>query len=302
MRVYVLVALVAFLSGLLVGQLKNPMEHQESDFQSKQTAPGVTPEKSDKPETQTAIQPNNTPNPEKDSSLETNVRTEARVQSRAHTSAAEQSLELAIEKQNLEAIWQLAFDLIANGRYDEVDRLYEKFADAFHGGNLDSPLWKSPDFYTGNLMREYADNEIAFLGYLGHLAQLKQPGELLADLRLELLEGEAAPLILGFHEGRNPEVVASWLPYYQDRIENWTSTSFRNREIILALGNIPVEESAFLLMEILPWAGSSQKLDVVRALARNGTAPAIETLINISRDDANPVLRRAASEAIKLLR
>ena len=42
-------------------------------FQSKQTAPGVTPEKSDKPETQTAIQPNNTPNPEKDSSLETSI-------------------------------------------------------------------------------------------------------------------------------------------------------------------------------------------------------------------------------------
>ena len=71
---------------------------------------------------------------------------------------AEQRLEASIEQQDFEAIWQLAFDLIASGHFEEVDRLYEKFADAFHGGDLNSPLWKTPDFYSGNLMREYADN------------------------------------------------------------------------------------------------------------------------------------------------
>ena len=228
-------------------------------------------------------------------------RTEPRPGSDVGPENAQGVLERAIEEQDLEAIWQLAFDLIAGGHFSEVDRLYEQFADAFNGGDLDSPLWKSPDFYSGNLMREYADNEIAVLDYLGHLAQLEAPGELLADLRKELFEGEAAPMILGFHEGRDPQLVAGWLPYYRQRIATWSGDSFRDREIILSLGHIPVAESALMLTELFDWATSSQRLDVVRALGRNGTAPARETLGKIAADDPNPVLRRAASEALILL-
>ncbi|MDE0958988.1 MAG: HEAT repeat domain-containing protein [Planctomycetota bacterium] len=228
-------------------------------------------------------------------------RTEPRPGSGIGPAKAQGVLEQAIEEQDLETIWQLAFDLIAGGHFSEVDRLYEQFADAFNGGDLDSPLWKSPDFYSGNLMREYADNEIAVLDYLGHLAQLETPGELLADLRKELFEGEAAPLILGYHEGRDPQLVAGWLPYYRQRIATWSGDSFRDREIILALGHIPVAESALMLTELFDWTTSSQRLDVVRALGRNGTAPALDTLRNIAADDPNPVLRRAASEALVLL-
>lgn len=228
-------------------------------------------------------------------------RTEPRPGSGVGPASAQGVLERAIEEQDLETIWQLAFDLIAGGHFSEVDRLYEQFADAFNGGDLDSPLWKSPDFYSGNLMREYADNEIAVLDYLGHLAQLETPGELLADLRQELFEGEAAPLILGFHEGRDPQLVAGWLPYYRQRIATWSGDSFRDREIILSLGHIPVAESALMLTDLFDWTTSSQRLDVVRALGRNGTAPALETLRNIAADDPNPVLRRAASEALVLL-
>ncbi|HIG04822.1 MAG TPA: HEAT repeat domain-containing protein [Planctomycetes bacterium] len=228
-------------------------------------------------------------------------RTDPRPDSGVGPASAQRVLEQAIEEQDLEAIWQLAFDLIAGGHFSEVDRLYEQFADAFNGGDLDSPLWKSPDFYSGNLMREYSDNEIAVLGYLGHLAQLEAPGELLADLRKELFEGEAATMILGFHEGRDPQLVADWLPYYRQRIANWSGDSFRDREIILALGHIPVAESALMLTELFDWTISSQRLDVVRALGRNGTAPALDALRNIAADDPNPVLRRAASEALALL-
>jgi len=228
-------------------------------------------------------------------------RTEPRPGSGVGPATAQGVLERAIERQDLETIWQLAFDLIAGGHFSEVDRLYEHFADAFNGGDLDSPLWKSPDLYSGNLMREYADNEIAVLSYLGHLAQLEAPGELLADLRQELFEGEAAPLILGFHEGRDPQLVAGWLPYYRKRIATWSGDSFRDREIILALGHIPVAESALMLTELFDWATSSQRLDVVRALGRNGTAPAVDTLRGIATDDPNPVLRRAAREALILL-
>jgi len=228
-------------------------------------------------------------------------RTEPRPGSGIGPANAQGVLERAIEQQDLETIWQLAFDLIAGGHFSEVDRLYEQFADAFNGGDLDSPLWKSPDFYSGNLMREYADNEIAVLDYLGHLAQLETPGELLADLRKELFEGEAAPLILGYHEGRDPQLVAGWLPYYRQRIATWSGDSFRDREIILSLGHIPVAESALMLAELFDWTTSSQRLDVVRALGRNGTAPALDALRNIAADDPNPVLRRAASEALVLL-
>lgn len=228
-------------------------------------------------------------------------RTDPRPDSGVGPASAQRVLEQAIEEQDLEAIWQLAFDLIAGGHFSEVDRLYEQFADAFNGGDLDSPLWKSPDFYSGNLMREYADNEIAVLDYLGHLAQLETPGELLADLRKELFEGEAALLILGYHEGRDPQLVAGWLPYYRQRIATWSGDSFRDREIILALGHIPVAESARMLTELFDWTTSSQRLDVVRALGRNGTAPALDALRNIAADDPNPVLRRAAREALVLL-
>lgn len=304
MKTHLVIAIVALLLGILVGRFievgkstpSHPSNNGEATTPGKNSGEKPPQAETDPPEPWSE---SNTPDTTSPPAI---LDTMPRERSGVSTGAADQSLEAAIDQQNFEAIWQLAFDLIAAGHFEQVDRLYEIFADAFHGGNLDSPLWKAPDFYSGNLMREYADNEIALLEYLAHVAQLNQPGELLSDLRIELFEGEAAPMILGFHEGRNPEVVAGWLPYYQNRIENWQGTSFRNREIILALGHIPVEESALLLMDILPWAGSSQRLDVVRALARNGTAPAIEALIGISMDDANPVLRRAASEAIKLLR
>ena len=303
-HLHIIIVVVALLLGILIGRSTNtePKTSQQSVSDLEGAIPTRSPEKISPVATEDQQRPSSTTSVAADEAPTGKLQTTPRPQTAASPASAEKHLEASIERQDFEAIWQLAFDLIATGHYEEVDRLYEKFADAFHGGKLDSPLWKTPDFYSGNLMREYADNEISVLSYLGHLAQLQQPGELLADLRLELLEGEAAPLLLGFHEGRNPEIVAGWLPYYQDRIENWSGTSFRNREIILALGHIPVEESALLLMEVFPWTGSSQRLDVVRALARNGTAPAIETLMTIAKDDPNPVLRRAAAEAIELLR
>ena len=303
MRAYIIVAIFALLVGILIGRNNwdDSSVHQDTNPTSRKNSASEEAQESTKTsvqgQPQVVIEPISSPE-----GLEgETMRTVPRPSTGTGVAAAEQVLASHIENQDFEAIWQLAFDLIAAGHYEAVDRLYEQFADAFNGGTLDSPLWKAPDFYSGNLIREYADNEIAVLSYMGHLAQLDEPGELLADLRLELLEGEAAPMLLGFHEGRNPELVAGWLPYYQDRIENWSGTSFRNREIILALGHIPVEESALLLMDILSWAGSAQRLDVVRALGRNGTTPAIETLMTISKEDPNPTLRRAATEALELL-
>ena len=303
MRANIIVAICALLVGILIG--RNNWDgsgiHQDTNPAARMGSTSEDPPESTKTSARGQQQVANESIPSTDGLENETKRTAPRPSTGTGVASAEQVLESHIENQDFESIWQLAFDLIAAGHYEEVDRLYEQFADAFNGGTLDSPLWKAPDFYTGNLMREYADNEIAVLSYMGHLAQLDEPGELLADLRLELLEGETALMLLGFHEGRDPQLVAGWLPYYQDRIENWSGTSFRNREIILALGHIPVEESALLLMDILSWAGSAQRLDVVRALGRNGTAPAIDTLMTISREDPNPTLRRAATEALELL-
>ncbi|MEE2882227.1 MAG: HEAT repeat domain-containing protein [Planctomycetota bacterium] len=300
MRANIIVAACALLVGFLIGKSnwQNPPAPRETTPATSTTLDTTSPSGPLAEEQQPIAKE---PEPASEDTETETPQTKPRPSTGAGPASAEQLLGSHIQKQDFEAIWQLAFDLIAAGHYEAVDRLYEQFADAFHGGSLDSPLWKAPDFYTGNLMREYADNEIAVLSYMGHLAQLENPGELLGDLRLEMFEGEAAPMLLGFHEGRNPELVAQWLPYYQERIENWQGTSFRNREIILTLGHIPVEESALLLQDILSWAGSAQRLDVVRALGRNGTAPARDTLMAISRDDPNPTLRRAATEALELL-
>ena len=297
-------AMLFLLIGILVGRFTAfapvlPKVDQGSQpLASARNSSGANPPA---PETQPSAYQPIQPSADPPLAEENKILSEPRIVSPVRSAGNLSLLEIAIEEQNLTAIWQLLFDLIAARHFTEVDLLYERFADAFNGGDLNSPFWMDGALFQGPLLREFADNEIAVLEYLVHLSRLDAPGELLGDLRKELLEEEAISTILGFNEGRAAALTNQLTPYYKDLVENWSSATFNNRSILLALGHIPTDDSAELLIEILPWIKSSLKLSLVRALGSNGTPAAIEALRQLADDDKNPTTRRAAQDALNLL-
>ena len=136
MKTHLVIAIFALLFGILIGLF---IEVEKStqlppSINQEATTPGKTSvEKSRQTETGPP-EPRSEPNPTDSTSPPAILETMPRERSGVSAGAAEQSLEAAIDQQNFEAIWQLAFDLIAAGHFEQVDRLYEKFADALTKG------------------------------------------------------------------------------------------------------------------------------------------------------------------------
>ena len=170
-----------------------------------------------------------------------------------------------------------------------------------NGGTLNSPLWKGGAALKTTLLREVTQRYSECAEYLVHLAYLSPAPELLADFRLELLEGEAGTFVLGLNSGHVDGWVADLVPYYRERIENWNRSTFSNRHIVQSLGLIPTDESAILLADLLDWSASNMKLDIVQALANNRSPAAIDALEDLRLRDKNSRIILAVEDALKLL-
>ncbi|MDG1456109.1 MAG: hypothetical protein P8R38_07860 [Planctomycetota bacterium] len=206
------------------------------------------------------------------------------------------------QNQDLLSILDVIFSLISTRRFSEADIAIIDTIDAMNGGALNSPLWKGGAALKTTLLREVTQRYTECAEYLVHLAYLSPAPELLADFRLELLEGEAGTFVLGLNSGHVDGWVADLIPYYRERIENWNRTTFSNRHIVQSLGLIPTEESAILLADLLDWSSSNMKLDIVQALVNNRSPLAIDTLEAILMREKNTRILLAVEDALKLLR
>ena len=205
------------------------------------------------------------------------------------------------QNQDLLSILDVIFSLISTRRFSEADIAIIDTIDAMNGGTLNSPLWKGGAALKTTLLREVTQRYSECAEYLVHLADLSPAPELLADFRLELLEGEAGTFVLGLNSGHVDGWVADLVPYYRERIENWNRSTFSNRHIVQSLGLIPTDESAILLADLLDWSASNMKLDIVQALANNRSPAAIDALEDLRLRDKNSRIILAVEDALKLL-
>ena len=205
------------------------------------------------------------------------------------------------QNQDLLSILDVIFSLISTRRFSEADIAIIDTIDAMNGGTLNSPLWKGGAALKTTLLREVTQRCSVCAEYLVHLADLSPAPELLADFRLELLEGEAGTFVLGLNSGHVDGWVADLVPYYRERIENWNRSTFSNRHIVQSLGLIPTDESAILLADLLDWSASNMKLDIVQALANNRSPAAIDALEDLRLRDKNSRIILAVEDALKLL-
>ena len=205
------------------------------------------------------------------------------------------------QNQDLLSILDVIFSLISTRRFSEADIAIIDTIDAMNGGTLNSPLWKGGAALKTTLLREVTQRYSECAEYLVHLAYLSPAPELLADFRLELLEGEAGTFVLGLNSGHVDGWVADLVPYYRERIENWNRSTFSNRHIVQSLGLIPTDESAILLADLLDWSASNMKLDIVQALANNRSPAAIDALEDLRLRDKNSRIILAVEDALKLL-
>ena len=146
-----------------------------------------------------------------------------------------------------------------------------------------------------------AENMNCAMEYAVHLSQLVNPPELLGDLREEVLMGEAAIDFLGLNDGHADHLIADLVPYYRERIENWNRTTWTNRSVIQSLGLIPTEESAILIADLKDWTSSNLKLELIQALANNGTPTAVMVMTEWLAEERNPRFKLAIEDALRLL-
>ena len=215
----------------------------------------------------------------------------------------EASYQLLEEEQNLVGIVDMILALIQQRRFPEADRLIENTLESLNGGKLNSPLWKnslSPSFMILRFCQN-AENMNCAMEYAVHLSQLVNPPELLGDLREEVLMGETAIDFLGLNDGHADHFIADLVPYYRERIENWNRTTWTNRSVIQSLGLIPTEESAILIADLKDWTSSNLKLELIQALANNGTPTAIMVMTEWLAEERNPRFKLAIEDALRLL-
>ena len=135
---------------------------------------------------------------------------------------------------------------------------------------------------------------MALLDYIGHLSRQETEDlpQLLADFRDELFESTWIPDILGFNDMRDPEQLQQLLEYDEQRAAEYTDGPFTNRQIVLALSQIPGERCAQLLHSLFPNATSARKLDIVRGLVSNGGPAALDALRHLEEEVKSQTLKR----------
>ena len=218
-------------------------------------------------------------------------------------SQLQDSYQLLEEEQNLVGIVDLILALIHQRRFPEVDQLMESTLEGLNGGKLNSPLWKNSSNPSFMVIRycQNTENLRSVMEYALYLSKLNTPPELLADLREEVLLGEIATMFLGLNDGSADDLTADLIPYYRDRIENWDRTIWTNRSLIHSLGLIPTEESAILIADLKDWTSSNLKLELIQALANNGSTIAMEVMTTWLAEERNPRFKLALEDALRLL-
>ena len=218
-------------------------------------------------------------------------------------SQLQDSYQLLEEEQNLVGIVDLILALIHQRRFPEVDQLMESTLEGLNGGKLNSPLWKNSSNPSFMVIRycQNTENLRSVMEYALYLSKLNTPPELLADLREEVLLGEIATMFLGLNDGSADDLTADLIPYYRDRIENWDRTIWTNRSVIHSLGLIPTEESAILIADLKDWTSSNLKLELIQALANNGSTIAMEVMTTWLAEERNPRFKLALEDALRLL-
>ncbi|MHC4936865.1 MAG: hypothetical protein ACYTGJ_11685 [Planctomycetota bacterium] len=209
--------------------------------------------------------------------------------------------ELLEEEQDLFSILQLIFDLIRSRDFARADQAIQRTLDGLNGGKIDSPLWKGAASVPPTLLRLFQEDAESSMEYLLHLARAEALPVLLEDLLHEVLEGEMGTLLLGLNDGRLDPWVSELVPYYRERIAGWSRSTYSDREVVRSLGLIPTEEAAIVLIDLRSWAASNLKLDLIQALATNGTAPARAALREWGQEETNRRFRRAIDDALRLL-
>lgn len=218
-------------------------------------------------------------------------------------SQLQDSYQLLEEDQNLVGIVDLILALIHQRRFSEADQMMESTLEGLNGGKLNSPLWKNSSNPSFMVIRycQNTENLRSVMEYALYLSRLGSPPELLADLREEVLMGDIATTFLGLNDGSADDLTADLIPYYRDRIENWDRTTWTNRSVIHSLGLIPTEESAILIADLKDWTSSNLKLELIQALANNGSSIAVEVMTTWLAEERNPRFKLALEDALRLL-
>ena len=208
---------------------------------------------------------------------------------------ADSVFEAAVEGYDPEALIQLMADLLRFGE-EGYEKLIEIFAELEHEeGNssaFEEILATLGEAYVGRIFRMLADHhdEVLRFGlYVLRRDASSLPGPL-AEFRSDF--HHFAPLLIGLHDDRNPELeletVAVFREYYFGEATRALSSNPRTVNAIRALGQIHLDESTELLLELLGRAPPALLDPLITTLGLQGNPRALPALENLRLTVSEP--------------
>lgn len=210
------------------------------------------------------------------------------------------SFDQLLARGDLEGLWLLAADLLAQGEpgYQKLHELMALFEQEME--NPESPLRalvRDEGLIAGRFFRALTDHHDELLRYGLYLRSQNpdQLPEIASQLRREMVD-DVGPALLGYYQGDDVELLNGYVDWLRD-----TDPNFSSDEVISALAQIPTEEATSALIDYVE-RSSSRLDDAVRALAWQRSPRAIPVLENLRRQTEDPRMLQLIDIALSTLR
>lgn len=211
----------------------------------------------------------------------------------------------AVERTDFEALWKLGAVLLGMGEpgYEKLIALLSRFNQDMENSES-ARRWMNSEMLAGRFLRDFAAHHEEFLRFSLYVNS-RDPQSLpepLRELRREL-QGELGGILLGFHDGGDPEIDAGFLRMYEDVLrEEAAAKPHEVRRAVRALAQLRGDAATDLLIEVAARVPIENLADVVLALGFQGNPRAVPALQALRENVDNPKVIEAIDAALNRFR
>lgn len=209
-----------------------------------------------------------------------------------------------LAKGDIEALWLLGADLLALGTpgYEKIVELLAELGKDNERFEHIGQLWNRPEMFIGPFLRAVAthDEDLLKFGlFLGSKTAEELPPPL-RDMRREL-DDELGPILLGFYDGGDPEILDGYTEWYRGQIDAKVAAGEDVDDEIQGLGQIPTPAAERIILDILPRTEGRAREAAVRALAWRRSEAAVPILQSLLETTQDARLRALLGAALRYL-
>ncbi len=208
-------------------------------------------------------------------------------------------------KGDIEGLWRLGFDLLAQGEegYEKLIELAEFFDENSERDKVISELWGDEDMFFDKFFSEAMRESGNVLRFGLYLQNRPEVGGLLGELRREIID-ESGGIMLGAYGGDDSEILDGYGDLFRSQIRQEMERGGlnRSRDAILGLANINSIESTDFLAGLIGTAPKSFEELIIRSIAFHRTDHAASVLRRLQNMPIGQQHAKLLEAAIRLQR